>query len=158
MFFTLLDFSSPCVPVRWHHFLLSVEELAVVSVFVEVSSVFPGGCNVAALGPPPFWSVSCLYCCRARLTASSTNRLLTLRSSASSGSEMRRPPEEKQIKDAIKVLQWKLGTQTLPQIKIILNELLLFPTTIRDVVSCYKNQNQQHEHWQSPTNQSNRQP
>lgn len=83
---------SICLTLSRRHFLLSVGELAVVSVFVSASP-FPGGCP-AALGPSPLWRVSCLYCCKARPTASSTNRLLTLSSSASSGSDRRRPPEE----------------------------------------------------------------
>lgn len=83
-------FFSLCTWFRWCHFLWSVVELAIAPVFVAVSSAFPG-----PLGPPPFWRVSCLYCCRARLTASSTNRRLTLRSSASSGSDRRHPPGRK---------------------------------------------------------------
>lgn len=79
-------------PLGRRHFLQSVGELAVVSVFASACSPCPGGCAAAALGPPPFWRVSCLYCSKARLTASSTNRLLTLSSSASSGSDRRRPP------------------------------------------------------------------
>lgn len=79
-----------CTSLRWCHFLWSVVELAVVPVCVADSPAFPG-----ALGPPPFWRLSCLYCCRARLTASSTNLRLTLRSSASSGSGRPRPPARK---------------------------------------------------------------